>query len=78
MAAEIIDGKLLAQNLRAEIASGVAALKAEKGVTPAPIRPARRRSTRRLIFRCLVQGRPPLQSLKKIPISKMDIGIFEA
>ena len=34
MAAEIIDGKLLAQNLRAEIASGVAALKAEKGVTP--------------------------------------------
>lgn len=34
MAAEIIDGKLLARNLRAEIASGVAELKAEKGVTP--------------------------------------------
>ncbi len=31
---EIIDGKKLAANLRAEIASGVAALKAEKGVTP--------------------------------------------
>ncbi|MCR5415127.1 MAG: bifunctional 5,10-methylene-tetrahydrofolate dehydrogenase/5,10-methylene-tetrahydrofolate cyclohydrolase [Kiritimatiellae bacterium] len=32
--AKIIDGKLLAQNLRAEIASGVAALKASKGVVP--------------------------------------------
>jgi len=31
---KIIDGKLLAQNLRAEIAAGVAKLKAEKGVTP--------------------------------------------
>ena len=31
----IIDGKRLAQDLRAEIAAGVAALKAEKGVTPA-------------------------------------------
>ena len=31
---EIIDGKKLAANLRAEIASGAAALKAEKGVTP--------------------------------------------
>lgn len=31
---KVIDGKLLAQNLRGEIASGVAALKAEKGVTP--------------------------------------------
>ena len=31
---KIIDGKLLAQNLRGEIAAGVAALKAEKGVTP--------------------------------------------
>ncbi|MBO5648212.1 MAG: bifunctional methylenetetrahydrofolate dehydrogenase/methenyltetrahydrofolate cyclohydrolase FolD [Kiritimatiellae bacterium] len=30
----IIDGKLLAANLRAEIAEGVAALKAEKGVQP--------------------------------------------
>ncbi|MBO6168204.1 MAG: bifunctional methylenetetrahydrofolate dehydrogenase/methenyltetrahydrofolate cyclohydrolase FolD [Kiritimatiellae bacterium] len=34
MAMEIIDGKKLAANLRAEIASGAAALKAEKGVTP--------------------------------------------
>lgn len=32
---QLIDGKELAKNLRAEIASGVAALKAEKGVTPA-------------------------------------------
>lgn len=32
--AKAIDGKLLAQNLRGEIAAGVAALKAEKGVTP--------------------------------------------
>ena len=31
---KVIDGKLLAANLRAEIAAGVAALKAEKGVTP--------------------------------------------
>ena len=31
----IIDGKRLAQDLRAEIAAGVAALKSEKGVTPA-------------------------------------------
>ena len=31
---KIIDGKLLAANLRAEIAEGVAKLKAEKGVTP--------------------------------------------
>ena len=31
---KIIDGKLLASNLRGEIAAGVAALKAEKGVTP--------------------------------------------
>lgn len=31
---KIIDGKLLAANLRAEIAEGVAALKAAKGVTP--------------------------------------------
>ncbi len=30
----VIDGKLLAANLRAEIAEGVAALKAEKGVQP--------------------------------------------
>ena len=34
MAAKIIDGKQLAANLRAEIAAGTAALKAEKGVTP--------------------------------------------
>ncbi len=34
MAAKIIDGKLLARNLREEIAAGVAALKKEKGVTP--------------------------------------------
>jgi len=34
MSAKIIDGKLLAQNLRAEIAAGVAELKATKGVTP--------------------------------------------
>ena len=34
MEAKIIDGKQLAANLRAEIAAGVAALKAEKGVTP--------------------------------------------
>ena len=34
MAANIIDGKQLAANLRAEIASGVAALKAEKGIVP--------------------------------------------
>jgi methylenetetrahydrofolate dehydrogenase (NADP+)/methenyltetrahydrofolate cyclohydrolase len=31
---KLIDGKELARNLRGEIASGVAALKAEKGVTP--------------------------------------------
>ena len=31
---KIIDGKLLAANLRAEIAAGVAALKAERNVTP--------------------------------------------
>ncbi len=31
---KIIDGKILAQNLRGEIAAGTAALKAEKGVTP--------------------------------------------
>ena len=31
---KIIDGKQLAQNLRGEIAAGVAALKSEKGVTP--------------------------------------------
>ena len=31
---KLIDGKLLAQNLRGEIAAGVASLKAEKGVTP--------------------------------------------
>ena len=30
----VIDGKLLARNLRAEIAEGVAALKSEKGITP--------------------------------------------
>ena len=30
----IIDGKLLAANLRAEIAEGVASLKAEKGIQP--------------------------------------------
>ena len=34
MAAKIIDGKLLAQNLRAEIAEKTAKLKAERGVTP--------------------------------------------
>lgn len=34
MPAKIIDGKLLAANLRAEIAAGVEKLKAEKGVTP--------------------------------------------
>ena len=34
MEAKIIDGKQLAANLRAEIAAGVAKLKAEKGVTP--------------------------------------------
>ena len=34
MSAKTIDGKLLAANLRNEIAAGVAALKAEKGVTP--------------------------------------------
>jgi methylenetetrahydrofolate dehydrogenase (NADP+)/methenyltetrahydrofolate cyclohydrolase len=34
MKANIIDGKILAQNLRAEIAEGVARLKEEKGVTP--------------------------------------------
>ena len=34
MSAKIIDGKLLAQNLRAEIAAGVAELKATRGVTP--------------------------------------------
>ena len=32
--AQIIDGKLLAANLRAEIAAGVAQLKAEKGIVP--------------------------------------------
>ena len=31
---KLIDGKLLAQNLRGEIAAGVASLKSEKGVTP--------------------------------------------
>ncbi len=31
---KIIDGKALAQNLRGEIATGTAALKAEKGITP--------------------------------------------
>jgi methylenetetrahydrofolate dehydrogenase (NADP+)/methenyltetrahydrofolate cyclohydrolase len=34
MSAKIIDGKLLAANLRAEIAAGVEKPKAEKGVTP--------------------------------------------
>ncbi len=34
MGAQIIDGKKLAAETRAEIAAGVAALKAEKGVTP--------------------------------------------
>jgi methylenetetrahydrofolate dehydrogenase (NADP+)/methenyltetrahydrofolate cyclohydrolase len=34
MEAKIIDGKLLAANLRAEIAAGTSKLKAEKGVTP--------------------------------------------
>ena len=34
MSANIIDGKKLAAATRAEIAAGVAALKAEKGVTP--------------------------------------------
>lgn len=34
MAAKIIDGKRLAADLRAEIAAGAAALKAERGVTP--------------------------------------------
>lgn len=34
MSAKIIDGKLLAANLRAEIAAGMEKLKAEKGVTP--------------------------------------------
>ena len=34
MAAELIDGKKLAAETRAQIASGVAALKAEKGVAP--------------------------------------------
>lgn len=34
MSAAIIDGKKLAAQMRAEIAAGVAALKAEKGVTP--------------------------------------------
>ena len=34
MAARIIDGKLLAAEMRAEIAAGVAKLKAERGVTP--------------------------------------------
>ncbi|MGN0833258.1 MAG: bifunctional methylenetetrahydrofolate dehydrogenase/methenyltetrahydrofolate cyclohydrolase FolD [Kiritimatiellia bacterium] len=34
MAAKIIDGKRLAADLRAEIAAGTAALKAERGVTP--------------------------------------------
>ena len=34
MEAKIIDGKLLAANLRAEITAGTAKLKAEKGVTP--------------------------------------------
>ena len=33
--AKVIDGKLLAARLRGEIADGVAALKAERGVTPA-------------------------------------------
>lgn len=34
MSAKIIDGKLLAENLRGEIATGTAALKAKTGVTP--------------------------------------------
>lgn len=34
MGAEKIDGKVLAANLRGEIAAGVAALKAEKGIVP--------------------------------------------
>ena len=34
MSAKLIDGKQLAANLRAEIAAGVAALKADKGVIP--------------------------------------------
>ena len=34
MAAELIDGKKLAAETRAQIAAGVAALKAEKGITP--------------------------------------------
>ena len=34
MSAKVIDGKVLAANLRGEIAADVAALKAEKGVTP--------------------------------------------
>lgn len=34
MPAKIIDGKLLARNLREEIAAGVAALKAQKGIVP--------------------------------------------
>ena len=34
MSAQIIDGKKLAADTRAEIAAGVAALKAEKGITP--------------------------------------------
>jgi len=34
MAAELIDGKKLAAETRAQIAAGVAALKAGKGVTP--------------------------------------------
>ena len=34
MAAELIDGKKLAAETRAQIAAGVAALKSEKGVTP--------------------------------------------
>jgi 5,10-methylene-tetrahydrofolate dehydrogenase/methenyl tetrahydrofolate cyclohydrolase len=35
MGATVIDGKRLAADLRAEIARGVAALKAETGTTPA-------------------------------------------
>ena len=34
MSAQVIDGKKLAADTRAEIAAGVAALKAEKGITP--------------------------------------------
>ena len=34
MKAKIIDGKQLAADTRAQIARGVAALKAEKGITP--------------------------------------------